>query len=272
MIAGVRLICLRGRPRPPPETGRRLPLSLLASEFPTLTFTAAIDPGRCDVLFEVDEWEGAPRFEPWDAQMNASTRELGVRGRGGAGSRAAMEILTRYQRFIGRRNEASDHALFDRILALHAEAYAVIADFDHAIDTWQWMLRLEPDASLAAQVAALFHDIERLAGDILRRAGADAALLARVQELIAGEQRRGDDPEGRLLNDADALSFFSLNSAGYADHFGAEQARRKVRFTLQRLHPRRRDRLSTVRLRDDVAAFVHGELPWTAPIKKGLWR
>ena len=58
-------------------------------------------------------------------------------------------------------------------------------------------------------------------------------------------------PEG-----ADALSFFSLNSSGYADYFGAEQTRRKVAYSWNRMRPPARAKLRGVRLRDDVRIIL----------------
>src|SRR5262249_30356658 len=158
----------------------------------------------------------------------------------------------------------------------------VAADYDHAIDTWQWMLRLDPRASLAAQLSALFHDIERLESERDRRVerlspdyvafkdahvskgaqmaargleevGVDAPTCKRVAEIIAAHDVRGRDDDIDLLKDADALSFFSLGSSGYADYFGPDQTRRKVAYTLQRLSHAARERLSLVRMRWDVA-------------------
>ncbi|HEY4572453.1 MAG TPA: DUF4202 domain-containing protein, partial [Thermoanaerobaculia bacterium] len=63
-----------------------------------------------------------------------------------------------------------------------------------------------------------------------------------------------------LLNDADALSFLSLNSAGYLDYFGPEATRRKVAYTLRRLRPEGRQYLDGLRLRPAVAAAVAAEL------------
>ena len=84
----------------------------------------------------------------------------------------------------------------------------------------------------------------------------DAATREEVARLIAGHERRSDDPGLALLNDADALSFFSLNSPGYVDYFGPEAARRKVAWTLARLRPEARRRLDGVRLRPDVAEML----------------
>jgi len=83
-----------------------------------------------------------------------------------------------------------------------------------------------------------------------------AAALGRVSALIEGHERRAADPEGVLLSDADALSFFSLNSAGFLDYYGAGHTRRKVEYTLGRLRPESEARLDHVWLRPELRAFV----------------
>jgi hypothetical protein len=104
-----------------------------------------------------DAWEGSGGTIAWT----------------GAG-RAVVEILTRYQRLTPRRNAASSPPWFTRALAVHRAMHdprkpLVLADLDHAIDTWQWTLRLDPEAGAAVQLAALFHDIERLWSEADRR-------------------------------------------------------------------------------------------------------
>ncbi len=68
------------------------------------------------------------------------------------------------------RNERSSDERFAEILRRHRQLHdldkpLVKADFDHALDVWQWTLRLRPQSSLPLQVAALFHDIERLVSE-----------------------------------------------------------------------------------------------------------
>jgi hypothetical protein len=217
----------------------------------------------------------------------------------------AFEVLTRCQRLADRRNHDSCGPEFDRVLRCHRELHdlakpLVRADHSHSLDTWQWMLRLNRGASLAAQLAALFHDVERLVSEAdvrvehlapvyqefkdaharsgavmaleaLAEAGVDEPVCRRVARLIGGHEQPPfpGEPyaeELALLNDADALSFFSLNSPGYMDYFGPEATRRKVAFTLARLRPAARRRLSHIRLRPDVAALlVEHELLWDLP-------
>lgn len=170
----------------------------------------------------------------------------------------------------------------------------MLADYEHALDTWQWVLTLQPEAGLAVQIAALFHDIERLASEaevriehraadyqefkdnharigaawtdaILGELGIEPAVRQAAVRLVGRHERPpepgvSNDPEGddlALLNDADALSFFSLNSPGYWRYYGPEATRRKVAWTLARMRPEARRRLAGMRLHPEVALIVN---------------
>lgn len=287
----------------------------LAAEFPRLVFGGEggndwgeWTRGLPGLSLSVEEWESPFfNFYEWDAQVDALAESqdgpflLALFGRDEERSRALGGILTRCQRVMDRRNEASRGALFDRVLAAHRQAHdlakpLVRADYDHALDTWQWGLRLAPRAGLAAQLAALCHDVERLdseadarsehraadyqafkdehaargadrADALLGEAGVDAETRRRTARLIAAHERPpgaadAADEEGEaiaLLNDADALSFFSLNSVGYLDYFGPEPTRRKVAYTLGRLRPAARHYLTGMRLPSLVAAELAQE-------------
>lgn len=214
---------------------------------------------------------------------------------------AGFEVLTRCQRLLGRRNDASRGPLFDRLLDRHRALHdldrpLVRADYDHALDVWQWTLRLWPAAGLAVQAAALYHDVERLESEAdarreqrttdyqafkdaharrsaaiaeaeLRMAGFGRSTRKRAARLIAGHDRAPGqgtdreallpgDPEPALLADADALSFFSFNSAGYLAYFGRDATRRKVAWTLDRMSPGARRRLARLRLGPEVEALL----------------
>ena len=93
----------------------------------------------------------------------------------------------------------------------------------------------------------------------------DPETAASAARLIAGHERppTAGDPDAAglaLLNDADALSFFSLNSVGYLDYSGPEPTRRKVAWTLRRLRPAARRHLAGMRLVPEIAAAVAAEL------------
>ncbi|HZF52033.1 MAG TPA: DUF4202 family protein [Polyangiaceae bacterium] len=208
--------------------------------------------------------------------------------------RTAVEILTRYQRLLPRYNASSKTPRFARTVEAHRSLFdlskpLVRADYDHAIDTWRWILRLDPAAGPAVQLAALFHDIERLVSEsdvriehkahdyhafknahakagaeLARKTLADlhwnGATLARAVELIEKHERGTGDLEMRLLNDADALSFFSLNSYGFLAYYGAAHTERKVAYTLRRMRPAAREEIRRMRLHPDVERMVGSAL------------
>lgn len=238
----------------------------------------ALDPFEVDVAVSAAIDRGADALV-----VDASRASLP------ATSRALREIAIRYQRLFPRRNEASRAVVFDGVVARHRAAHdlskpLVRADFDHARDVWQWVLRLSPGAGLAVQVAALFHDVERLVSEAdarvehhapdyqafkdahARGSGAllrailgevlEAACLDRVAALVERHERRGGDADAELLGDADALSFFSVNVCGFLRYYGEPHTRTKVAWTLSRLSPRGRAALRSIRMREDVRALV----------------
>ncbi|HEX9941664.1 MAG TPA: DUF4202 family protein [Thermoanaerobaculia bacterium] len=280
----------------------------LAAEFPAVELQWAPESGGVPSLppLPLTDWE-SQFFNFYELDM--ALDDLAERTRGPfALSLAAederlpgyaREVLTRCQRLMDRRNTASRDPLFDRVLAeqraLHNLTKPLVrADYNHALDVWQWTLRLCPEAGLAVQLAALFHDVERLLSEAdariehraadyqafkdahacrgaemadaaLARAGVEEETRWRVAWLIAGHERPpvAGDPEAEdiaLLNDADALSFLSLNSVGYLDYFGPEQTRCKVAWTLRRLRPQARRHVAAMRLHPEVAAAVAEEL------------
>jgi hypothetical protein len=201
-----------------------------------------------------------------------------------------LQVVTRCQRHLTSRNPASATPFFDALLTHHRALHdlrkpLVAADHDHALDTWRWVLRLAPLAGVEVQTAALFHDVERLVSEsdvrveqhaldyvafkdahasagalmtarVLASLGAEPTLVARVADLVATHEHPGRDPEKTLLNEADALSFFSLNAPGFARYYGAAHTAKKVAYTLARLGPRGRWALQEIRHRADIAALI----------------
>jgi hypothetical protein len=272
-----------------------IPSNTLATEFPTIAVGVTTDRAPTGPTIEVEEWDRDTEqsFASFEERGREAAR-LGEITISGAEprrlERVALQVLTRFQRHVDRRNAASSTLEFERILATHADLHAsekplVVADRDHALDTWQWLMRLAPKATKELQIAALFHDVERLVSEADRRVehlapdyqrfkdthargsailtshvlanlGVESGSIDRVANLLRMHERRADDPDGMRLADADALSFFSLNSSGYMDYFGADQTSRKIRFTLGRLGASRRPLLRTFKLRADVRALL----------------
>ncbi|MBM7119268.1 DUF4202 family protein [Archangium primigenium] len=282
-------------------------LSPLAQEFPSLTLlTRAPEEGTGVVRLDASEWR-APGFDPWDWDervFGAAARAPGITLHLTGGSRqaltsTALEVLTRYQGLIDRRNTASQGPLFTTLLA-HLRALHDLGeplfreDFRHALDTWQWVLRLEPRADLALQVAALFHDVEHtrselgartagptrdyqcfkdahaersaaLADGVLSRVGVAPDTREHVRWLIRHHERPEAEAALALLNEADALSFFSLEASGFARTFTRARTRREMIHTLERLRPPQRWRLARIRLAPQVRRLLE-EVMGAAPL------
>jgi hypothetical protein len=282
----------------PPEL-----LSKAAAEFPRCAITTGLEPhSRPLRVVQVDTagWLTVSLYKldaaiTEAAESGPTAVEISVPETANL-SQTVLSVLTRYQRLIAHRNRHSDSLSFSRILDAHRRLHPlgrplVRADYDHAIDTWQWLLRLSPGASMALQIAALFHDIERLISEaehrveasardyqafkdahaargaaltrhILAELGVAKSVVDEATELITAHERppQGDDEARRFLNDADALSFFSLNSMGFFDYFGFEHTQSKVAYTLRRLSEEGIARLRTFRLPPVIATLVADEL------------
>ena len=141
----------------------------------------------------------------------------------------------------------------------------VSEDSRHADNTLEWLLRLQPDASDALQLAALGHDIDRAIEEIkVRRADFDnydafkaaharnsAQILRQilvacdVERQIVDEACRlvqaheeGGDPDSDLLQDADSISYFEVNAALYFQREGWDETKRRSHWGYRRLTPR----------------------------------
>ena len=141
----------------------------------------------------------------------------------------------------------------------------VLEDSHHADNTLEWLLRLEPDAGEALQLAALAHDIDRAIERIkIKRTDFDnydafkaaharnSAEILRpiltacgVELNIAEEACRlvefhevGGDPGSDLLKDADSISYFDVNLPLYFQREGWDETRRRSHWGYRRLTPR----------------------------------
>ena len=256
---------------------------VLALEFPTVRVSRALpSPALRQIPVSVSGWR-SPSFDLWglDAALDADPQAIQLLAEPGEDvTTDAIRLLSYAQWAIDRRNRASWGARFDPLLERHrllhdAAKPLACADLRHGLDTWQWVLRLKPSASLALQAAALFHDVERAASEADARvehlasdaeawerahaeAGArialplfadvfeDPLMLERACDLIRSHADPRD-PETRVLADADALSFLQRGLPVSRMHHGEAHARRKLEAALARLSPEGQARLETLR-------------------------
>ncbi len=234
-----------------------------ARDFPTVEAVDRLQPGDDTVAVESSAWrDGEADFYWVDAQADA----LGERGLvpvAAAGEPLVrLELLTRCQRWLDRRNPASVAPWFDQLLRFHRSMHdrekpGARAEHNRALDTWQWVMRLDPAASAALQVAGLFVAAGERASDLLAGAPAPRAVAERAVYLVRALEPGGeaDDGDGEVavLEDADCLSFFAFGSTSFLDDQGEVETRRKIAATLHRLSLRACACLPAVRLRRDVA-------------------
>lgn len=257
-------------------------LALLRREFPTVGIEASYLPlgararrGRGARIVDLEEWRRPDAdLAALDARIAscAGTDAIHLVTAPGPIEDAAIQVLTRYQGWVDRRNEASASPLFDRVLG------ACIEDEPHRERVrapWQWVLRLAPGAGLALQLAALFRRdtfTEPAPSDAEDLARARAALRLRLARLavptpvghrVVALALGGDAPSGdadrAVLDDAVALSFFSRSDAVLRDE-GITGTRAAVRHALHRLRPAARPRLFQVRLVPAVWQIVEDVL------------
>lgn len=143
---------------------------------------------------------------------------------------------------------------------------SVPEDPEHAENTLEWLLKLQPDADEALQIAALGHDIERAVEerkirrehypdyDAFKAAHAEnSALILReiiedcevsdqslVDEVCCLVQQHevGGDPRADLLKDADGISYFDVNLPRYFERNGWDETRRRCMWGYLRLSNR----------------------------------
>jgi hypothetical protein len=134
----------------------------------------------------------------------------------------------------------------------------------HAENTLVWLLRLEPNADDALQIAALGHDIERaleirrirrtdftdfdtfkaahalnsakILTDIMKGCQAPHDLIGEVYRLVSLHET-GGDVRSDLLKNADSISFFDVNLPLYYERNGREQTLRRCVWGYRRLSP-----------------------------------
>jgi hypothetical protein len=157
----------------------------------------------------------------------------------------------------------------ERVRTRIAEVIAgssVPEDPTHSINTLEWLLKFEPGADDALQLAALGHDIDRAAEaskilradfsdyddfkaahakhsaeillEILQQCGArDPALANELYRLVCVHEV-GGDPRSDLLMDADSLSYFDVNLPLYRERNGPEDTLRRCVWGYRRLSER----------------------------------
>lgn len=137
----------------------------------------------------------------------------------------------------------------------------------HGENTLKWVLVIKPEASMALQIAALGHDIERsrhdryknedftdhseykrlhseksaeVLGQLLRGSGIGDTVIEEVEELVRLHEVGGTE-DADVLRDADSISFFDNNLDFYIGYKGLEGAKVQVEYKFSRCSKRAQD-------------------------------
>ena len=138
----------------------------------------------------------------------------------------------------------------------------------HAENTLKWLLKFEPKAGQALQIAALAHDVERAIEkkkvkrkdyqdfDLFKRAHANnsAKILLEILEKcgvtesitkeacrLVSKHETGGDTDSERLKDADSISFFEVNLPLYYKREGKEETMRRAAWGYLRISKNRRN-------------------------------
>jgi len=145
---------------------------------------------------------------------------------------------------------------------------SVPEDPGHSINTLDWLLKFEPDADEALQLAALGHDIDRAVEaskvlrsnfsdydefkanhakhsaemllEILRQCGVEDAALAHELYRLVCAHEVGGDARSDLLMDVDSLSYFDVNLPLYHTRNSRKETLRRCVWGYHRLSERAR--------------------------------
>jgi hypothetical protein len=162
---------------------------------------------------------------------------------------------------------------------------SVPEDPRHSSNTLEWLVRLDPDADEALQLAALGHDIDRavpvrkvqranfdnydafkaaharngaeILAEILRDSGVREGSLTREVHHLVCRHEVGGDPRADLLADADSISYFDVNLPLYHARNSREETLRRCLWGYERLSPRARSIVAQLRQpSDELEALV----------------
>ncbi len=168
------------------------------------------------------------------------------------------------------------------------EGSSVPEDPHHAENTFEWLLKLDPRADDALQIAALAHDIDRaVEARKVRRSDFDdynsfkaaharnGALILReilgkcaVAISVTEESCRlvelheiGGDPRSDLLRDVDSISFFEVNMPLYYQREGWEETKRRCIWGYGRL---------SARMKEFAKKIIYQDAMLTSLLKEGI--
>lgn len=156
---------------------------------------------------------------------------------------------------------------------------SVPEDLLHAENTLVWLLRLDPKAGQALQIAAFAHDIERalentkihrkdfddydsfkashannsakVLMEFLTEYGIDTAISAEACSLVSLHETGGNANADLLMN-VDSISYFDVNLPLYYEREGWEETKRRSVWGYQRLSTKGKEIVKKLKYTDEM--------------------
>lgn len=159
----------------------------------------------------------------------------------------------------------------------------------HSKNTLEWLLKLEPEADIALQIAALGHDIERAienrkvrrehfinydefkaahaknSAKILMEIMEDCSIKKQLEDEITRlvlRHETGGDQRSNLLKDADSISFFDVNLPYYFKRNGWDETKQRCEWGYKRLSAGIRTIVMNItHEKNELNNLIHGSVP-----------
>lgn len=153
---------------------------------------------------------------------------------------------------------------------------------EHGENTLKWVLEINPDASIALQIAALGHDIERsrpdrfksedftdhteykrlhsekgaeMLGELLHNFDISSEIIRQVEQLVSLHEVGGTE-EADILKDADSISFFDNNLGFYIGYKGLDGAKQQVDYKFNRSSKRAQEYIKSLKSYNNFLAKI----------------
>ena len=155
---------------------------------------------------------------------------------------------------------------------------SVPEDPRHAENVLEWLLKLEPDADIALQLAALAHDIDRadestkiqranfnnynqfktahaknsaaILQEILQECHVELSIIDEACRLVVLHEV-GGDARSDLLKDVDSISYFEVNMPLYFQREGYEETLKRCVWGYKRLSTKMKELCNKITYSDD---------------------
>ncbi len=150
----------------------------------------------------------------------------------------------------------------------------------HALDTLNWVKKIDKNASESLQIAALAHDIDRgigqkiiredgetydeykvrhakrgakLISELMAKFGYSKELIVETADLVLRHEV-GGTKDADILKDADSVSFFSCNIEWYYNYKNKndDEMKREILYKYERATPRAKELIKSIKIKNKV--------------------